>query len=114
MSRQLCKLHPQWDYQREHGCPDCLRELRTANADLTERLAETEKAMNGFCAAYGEAKARLAAAEEREKKVVEYLDIRCSGCEIWEDNKKHIAAALAGIPVRGESENKGIAEEDKQ
>lgn len=38
MSRQLCKTHPNVDYRKAWGCPDCLAELRYENKKMKEIL----------------------------------------------------------------------------
>ena len=89
MSRQLCKLHPQWYYQREHGCPYCLKALRTANADLEKRLVEMGKDTrnakeneNHHARRAAELRSDLAAANEKLATLAGLLgQARCPNCD---------------------------------
>ena len=141
-------------------CPESIKEdLRTANADLLKENNQLKKvAFSGGAkmaeeidwleAANADLTERLAAAEEREKVLVERGTVMatclhdmvwwslgnkkkgnayfCSWCDAeWAREPNNIehrpdcpinvaTAALAGIPVKSEGENKGKAEEDKQ
>lgn len=57
-SRQLCSLHPQWDYKKEIACTHCLREVVTALNDLL-RLADR----SGLCPS-GESRCEMDRARE--------------------------------------------------
>jgi hypothetical protein len=132
-----CGAHVNLDEAKQ-----ALHSLRTANADLERRLAEMQEKYDTLHdQRHAEARkadllaTQLAAAGEREKRAVkieseaEIVKLRKRGT--WEvgmsktgkkvlDSEidlvsfgKFLLAALAGIPVKSEGENKGIAEEDK-